>query len=163
MTTHLPRLKTVKPAAAPYVIAVTWENGGKEIVDFTGVVMREPAFASLRDPGLFKKVKLAKWGWGLEWPNGLDYAPDTLARLAEAQRGMMAGDFVAWQEKLRLSNPEAAEMLGRSLSTIKDYRAGKTPVPHAVAMTCRVLEHDRVMLSALYRPSAPAGRPKKAA
>jgi hypothetical protein len=163
MTAQLSRLKSVKPAAAPYAIAVTWENGHKEIIDLTGVVMREPAFAPLRDQTEFKKVKLAKWGWGIEWPNGLDYAPDTLARLAEAQRGMQAADFTAWQEKLKLSNPEAADMLGRSLSTIKDYRSGKTPVPHAVAMTCRVLEHDRVMLSALYRPSNPAGRPKKAA
>ncbi|MBF0168284.1 MAG: DUF2442 domain-containing protein [Alphaproteobacteria bacterium] len=163
MTTALPRLKSVKPTQAPYVIAVTWEDGRKEAVDFTGVVMREAAFEPLRDLAEFKRVKLAKWGWGIEWPNGLDYAPDTLARLAEAQRGMKAQDFVAWQEKLKLSNPEAADMLGRSLSSIKDYRSAKAPIPHSVAMTCRVLEHDRVMLSALYRPSAPAGRPKRAA
>ncbi len=163
MSGTLPRLKSAKLTTTPYVIAITWENGRKETIDFTGVVMREPAFAPLRDLAEFKKVKLAKWGWGLEWPNGLDYAPDTLARLAEAQRGMQAADFVARQAGFRLFNPETADVLGRSLSSIKDYRSGKAPIPHSVAMTCRVLEHDGVMLSALYRPSNPAGRPKKAA
>ncbi|MBF0334294.1 MAG: DUF2442 domain-containing protein [Alphaproteobacteria bacterium] len=79
------RLLSVSPAEAPYSIDVVWEDGGARRVDMTAIVMGERAFAPLRDPAVFRAVTLARWGWGIEWPVGLDYAPDTLWRLAEAQ------------------------------------------------------------------------------
>ncbi|MBF0373428.1 MAG: DUF2442 domain-containing protein [Alphaproteobacteria bacterium] len=159
----LPRLLSVSPGDAPCTIDVVWENGGAERIDMTGVITREPAFAALRDPAAFRQVRLAQWGWGIEWPMGLDYAPDTLFRLAEAQRPMTADDFRAWQLGLGLSNRETADLLDRGVSTIKSYRNGETAIPRSVALACRAMARDAVTLSALYRPRHAGKPPREAA
>ncbi len=159
--TPIPRLLSVAASATiPYTIDVVWEGGITTSIDLTGVVLREAAFAPLRDPKIFREIRLARWGWGIEWPNGLDYAPDTLMRLAEAQRVMTADEFTAWQKRVGLSNQETADLLDRSLTTIKAYRKGEVAIPRSVALACRAMERDDVILSALYHPRRP-GRPRR--
>lgn len=62
---------------------------------------------------------------------------------------------------LGLSNQEAADALGLTLGTIKNYRNGHT-IPPAVAVACRAMMSDPHVMAAHYRPRKP-GRPRAAA
>jgi len=62
-----------------------------------------------------------------------------------------------------LSNQEAAELLGISLSTWNSYKAGgKDKVPLPVAIACRAAQRDPIILQAHYRPRK-VGRPRRVA
>ncbi|MCP5368561.1 MAG: DUF2442 domain-containing protein [Hyphomicrobiales bacterium] len=154
------RLKAVTPADAPYTLHLVWTTGEAETVDLTGVIHRAMVFAPLQDPNLFRQVEVINWGDGIAWPNGLDYGSDSLERLSELQSVMGSEDFAQWQKDLGLSNQEAADLLGVSLNSIKNYRK-ENKIPRAVQIACTVLRHDRVAVDALYRPRK-AGRPPTA-
>ena len=79
-----PRIATITVTAA-YTLAITWEDGGADIVDMEGVVFGFDLFAPLRDPSVFAQVEIMGWGDGVEWPNGLDYSADSLAFQATEQ------------------------------------------------------------------------------
>ena len=67
--------------------------------------------------------------------------------------------FGRWQKHLRLSNQEAADALGVSLRTVKNYRIARE-VPVAVRLACRAMARDPLVMQAHYRPRY-AGRPAK--
>ena len=66
-----------------------------------------------------------------------------------------------WQSEVDLSNREAADLLGVSLSTWNNYRAGMT-VPTPVQMIIRAVKRDPIIMQAYFRPRR-AGRPPKEA
>ncbi|MCB2099825.1 MAG: DUF2442 domain-containing protein [Rhodobacterales bacterium] len=161
METTLRRLKDVKPADAPYALALVWSDGDKAVVDMTGVIHRSKAFEPLKDVDLFRQVEVINWGDGIAWPNGLDFGGDSLDRLAQVQAVMNSKDFTRWQAELGLSNQEAADLLGVSLNSIKNYR--KTDrIPRAVQIACLTLRLDRTVVNALFKPRK-SGRPPAAA
>jgi hypothetical protein len=156
----LPWIKSVKPLPGPYRLRVAFRDGRRADVDLTGVVHRLKAFAPLRDPKAFRRVRVVDYGGGIGWDGELDYGADSLAALADAQAPFAAKHFRAWQSKAGLSNRETADVLGVSLATIKNYRDEGASIPAAVALACRALEHNPALLSARFRPRR-AGRPRK--
>lgn len=155
----LPRLKGAKALAASR-LKLAWHGGGTAVCDLTGLIARSRGLAPLKDAGVFAKAKVIDWGAGVGWPNGLDLSAQTLKRIAAEQAAFDASSFRAWQVALGLSNQEAADALGLTLGTIKNYRNGHT-IPPAVAVACRAMMNDPHVIAAHYRPRKP-GRPAAA-
>jgi len=55
-----------------------------------------PLTTPLEDPDFFAQVRLNAESGTLEWPNGLDYAPEYLYFLAFANDPQWHEQFVAW-------------------------------------------------------------------
>jgi len=90
----LPRVKAVKLASAPWTINVTWVDGTMDTVDLIGLIYRSCHFRIfLDDPPAFRKVRVADFGGGIEWDNGLDYGADTMKALADEQRPRTRAEF----------------------------------------------------------------------
>ena len=98
-----------------------------------------------------RKTLIVAWGGGVAWACGVDYSADSLARLAEEQRSRTAAEFVRWQKKMTISNREAADLLDRSLTTIKNYRSGAVEISLPVATTVRAMMHDPTVFVAHFR------------
>ena len=160
MTNALPILTGVVPDDIPFTLTVAFADGAATSVDLTGAVFGFAPYAPLKNVDAFRAVSLTDDGTGIEWPAvGLDMSASTLRRLAEVQAIWSADEFKSWQRRLSLSLQETADILGRSLATVKNYRSGSS-IPPAVRIACLALEHDPHLFQALYRPRR-AGRPRK--
>ena len=155
----LPRIESVTAMEPPHGLRIVWQDGRTTDVDMSGAVNRIGAFAPLRDAAMFRRLAVVDHGHGIEWPGGLDFSATSLDFLAREQAPFTAGDFAAWQETLRLSNREAADLLDASVSTVKNYRSGH-PIPKPVTMACRATLRDPALAMAHLRPRF-AGRPTK--
>jgi hypothetical protein len=156
----LPRLVKVE-VAGDHRLKIKFRKEGWRTVRLDGLIERFRALRPLRDQSLFKRAKVADWGAAVGWTDEMAVSADTLLRLSEQQSPFSKDDFIAWQERVELSNQEAADALGLSLSSIKNLRSGLSPVSNAVAIACRAMEAEPVTLAAHYRPRR-AGRPKAA-
>jgi len=159
MKPYNPRLRSIRPGEKPCTVVVRWTNNRLDTIDLTGLIFRSRHFAPLRDPARFGEVSVIAYGWAIGWPGDLDYGADTLYRLANEQREMTAEDFARWQASQDLSIQEAADVLGVTPTTIKNYRRGRA-IPKAMQIACRAIAEDKAFLHALYRPRR-SGRPRK--
>ena len=160
MSEALPRLKTVK-ALGGGKLKLAWRGGGTSICDLTGLIARSKPLSPLADPTVFSKAIVIDWGAAVGWPRGLDIAAQTLRQIADEQAEFTGPSFREWQAALGLSNQEAADALGLTLGTIKNYRNGSA-IPAAVAVACRAMVNDPHVIAAHYRPRK-SGRPLVAA
>ncbi|MDP2787379.1 MAG: DUF2442 domain-containing protein [Pseudomonadota bacterium] len=62
---------------APYTLAVTFDDGLEQVIDFSPILAGE-LFGPLRDEQLFNQVRLDPEAHTLVWPNGADFDPETL-------------------------------------------------------------------------------------
>ena len=161
MLDELHDIRRVRPGSGPTEIVVDWDDDTRTSVDMAGVIARLKALAPLADAELFRKARVIDDGAAIGWPGGLDYSADSLRLIAEEQRAMTTEEFRAWQANLKLSNQEAADVLGFSDRTIKTYRAGG-PIPKMVGTFCRLTLRDRAVFRAHFRPRK-TGRPRKSA
>lgn len=118
--------------------------------------------APLKDSSLFQRAKVASHGGAVAWDDD-DLAIDSmhLKLLADEQRPFGTKEVREWQERVRVSNAEAADLVGVSLSTWNSYRVAAL-VPPAIAMVLRAAERDPLVMQAHLRPRT-AGRPRKQA
>lgn len=151
-------------AAAGHVLVVTWDHGGTDQVDLSGWIGLHD-IAELRDEAVFRRPEIAEFGSAVQWAGNEDLAIDTvhLELLAEQQRPLTSADLTMWQDRLRLSNSEAADLLDVALSTYHTYKNGSARIPSVVRIACRAIERDPLLFEAHYRPRRPPGRPPKAA
>lgn len=162
MTDDLPRIDSVA-VAGPLTLDIGWKGGGKVQVNLAGWIatggkLLEPLAAG----PLFASAHTAEYGTSVAWGDGDDWMIDAehLRLLAEEQAPI---DIVAWQAQARLSNQEAAELLGVSLSTWNLYKAGELGRgAKLVAIALRAAMRDPLIMQAHYRPRK-AGRPRKEA
>lgn len=77
-------LVTVESAhyVSGYTLEITFNDGLKAEVDFSGWIRKYPFFTPLNDVEYFKKFTLD--GWTVVWENGADIAPETLYEIAAA-------------------------------------------------------------------------------
>lgn len=163
MTTTLPRLASVA-ASPPATLAVRWTDGTQANIDLSGwIATGGELLAALRDPAVFGTARLGLYGGSVAWgEEDGDLAIDAhhLGLLAVEQRPFGSAEATVWQGEIGLSNNEAADFLGLSLSTWNAYKAGAA-IPVPVAMVCRAARRDPILLQAHYRPRKP-GRPRQA-
>ncbi|HYH19777.1 MAG TPA: hypothetical protein VD995_14280 [Azospirillum sp.] len=151
-------------AATGRMLIVTWDHGGTDEVDLSGWIGFHD-IAELRDESVFRRPEIAEYGSAVQWAGNEDLAIDSvhLELLAEQQRPFGSTDLTAWQERLGLSNQEAADLLDVALSTFHTYKSGTARIPSVVQIACRAIERDPLLFEAHYRPRRPSGRPPKAA
>jgi hypothetical protein len=161
MAEKLPSVKSVKPGEGR-TVEITFADGERRAVDLSGFIVRYRALAPLADPAVFARAKVADWGGAVSWGGDAALSATTLRRAGDAQRRFSAEDFAAWMKRVRVSNQEAADMLGVSLSYVKKLKAGTAEVPTSIAVACRAIEEEPTLLATHYRPRT-AGRPRKVA
>ncbi len=164
MAEKLPRIQRAC-AAGLTTISLRWRGDNSETeINLAGwIATGGDALARLTDPKAFSQVRVVDYGAAIEWDEDADLAIDAahLKLLAEEQQPFGCDNLRAWQDTVGLSNNEAADLLGVRLSTWNGYRAGG-PIPAQIAMLCRAVLRDPVLMQAHYRPRV-AGRPKKTA
>jgi len=159
----MPRIAYVTPAPN-MVLNVRWSDGRTSGVNLIGWVSTGgPLLAPLLSPQVWETAAVTDFGATVEWA-GDDLTGDDLAidawhlhQIAEDQREFTVEDLHHWQDETGLSNNEAADFLGVSLRTWKNYRAGAA-IGTAVKMLLRASQRDPLMMHAHYRPRRP-GRP----
>ena len=163
MNAWLPRIASVR-AEAPATLFVRWESGGKvDRVDLSGwIATGGELLAPLSQGELFIRPYVGEYGAAVAWDdNDLLIDAFHLWQIAAEQKPFEASDASAWQEDMDLSNNEAADLLGISLSTWNAYKAGSSAVPPPISMICRAAQRDPIIVQAHLRRRK-AGRPRRA-
>jgi hypothetical protein len=159
----MPRIQAVA-AEGPTTLRIRWKRGAAERVDLGGwIASGGEILAALNEPAVFGKPKVAEYGAAVAW-DGDDLRIDAvhLQQLALEQRPFGAKQAAAWQNDMGISNHEAADLLGVSVSTWNAYKAGAR-IPATVAMLCRAARRDPILMHAHFRPRRRLGRPRKSA
>jgi hypothetical protein len=137
-----PRIAAVE-AERPFRVRVHWAGSTEtDRVDLKALVHRLKGLAPLRDPKLFKQVRVKEWGWAIEWPvrgQEIDVGADTLWKLALEQKGdaMPTETFREWRARRKLSLSGAAAALGLSRRMVAYYDKGAKPIPKYVWLATR--------------------------
>ena len=162
MSSSAPRIASVK-TVMPTTISVRFRSGRTASIDLAGwIATGGHVLAPLLDPEFFATARTAEHGAAVSWDGGEgDLSIDVvhLEQLAAEQRPFASSDLAAWQRESGLSNQEAKDLLGVSLSTYNAYKAGSS-IPPAIGMVCRAVRRDPILLQAHYKPRKP-GRPRK--
>ena len=139
-------MRTIERAKAvgPARLRLAWSDGTDAEVDLAAW-LQKPAFAALRDPADFARVKVGDWGQSLVWPGGAEAGADSLwLETLSATRHADAGTFLEWRLRHGLSLTKAAEALGLSRRMVAYYSNGEKPVPKTVLLACRGWEAAHV-------------------
>jgi hypothetical protein len=160
---RLPRIETVKVDGSS-TLRVRWKGQRTtSVIDLSGwIATGGDILAPLKEPGMFARAEVGGYGSAVEWDDG-DLAIDAvhLKLLADAQRPFGNDQLREWQLLARISNAEAADLVGVSLSTWASYRVDAI-IPKSVAIVCRASLRDPLWMQAYLRPRT-AGRPRKTA
>lgn len=76
-TSHAIHRVTAFRKVAPFALAVTFEDGVTNTIDFAPLLEGE-LFGPLRDLAVFDRVAIDQEAGTLVWPNGADFDPATL-------------------------------------------------------------------------------------
>ena len=160
MTNETPRIEKVS-VSGPATVRVKWKGKGTPVeVNLTGwIATGGEALAALNKKDTFNKATVGNYGSAVLWDDG-DLAIDAthLMMLANEQKKFSKDDARNWQLAVGLSNNEIADLLDISLSTWNAYKAGTSAIPLTIAMACRAMLRDPVIMQAHLRPRK-AGRP----
>jgi DNA-binding transcriptional regulator YiaG len=166
MEQKLVRIEKVE-ARTPTALLVTFRGERKKTpVELAGwIATGGESLAPLRNADLFAKVKPSDFGAAVSWDDGEgDLSIDAvhLKKLADEQRPFSNADVRSWQDAVKVSNNEAAALLGIAVSTWNAYKANAA-VPATVAILLRAMLRDPLVMQAHLKPARPAGRPAKEA
>jgi len=120
-------------------LGLIYGDGEKFVVDIGPVIQGHPTLARLKDPDVFRSVKVGDFGASVVWDDDddLELASDNLRARAIEQMGGFSHEFIwNWMAKYELSLDDAAIALGLSRRMIAYYRSGQRSVPKTVALAC---------------------------
>ena len=160
MASETPRIEKVS-VIPPRTLRVKWRSrAAPDAVDLTGwIATGGDTLAALTGRDTFRRAEVGNYGTAVLWDEG-DLAIDAahLLVLAAEQREFSTDDARRWQKRIGLSNNEISDLLGISLSTWNAYKSGSSAIPQVIALACRAILRDPVIMQAHYRPRTP-GRP----
>ena len=146
----------------PSSLLVRWRGKrAMESVNLSGwIATGGELLARLKDAEMFRRAHVAAYGGAVAWDDD-DLSIDSLHLkiLSEEQRPFGNVEARNWQDWAGISNAEAADLIGVSLSTWNSYRVSAR-IPRVVAITLRAAERDPLLMQAHLRPRT-AGRPRK--
>ncbi len=64
----------------PCQVWLRFEDGVEGVVDLAHSLREETVFDRLRDPKLFRQVRILRGFGTVEWPGGIDFDPDVLCK-----------------------------------------------------------------------------------
>ena len=165
MTEAMPRIEAVSVEGTGR-LGVKWRGKTrKDVVNLLGwIATGGETLAPLAVPAMFSKASVGNYGAAIVWDEG-DLAIDAqhVMLLADEQKKFDDRDAKRWQEQVGLSNNEVADLFRLSTSTWCAYKAGGTEIPATIAMLCRAILRDPVLMQAHYRPRTNGRPPKRAA
>ena len=130
-----PKLLAVE-ALEPFRLRTTWSTNEVLEVDVARLLRKTPALKKIWSPKIFAKVRLARWGNGVEWFDS-ELAADNLFALAKEQAGQASHQmFDTWMRRNGLSLATAAVALGLSRRMVSYYRTATKPIPRTVWLAC---------------------------
>ena len=131
-------LITAVTVAEPYVLNITFGDGVSMPVNLAAIIESIPILAPLKDPRLFGKASVGKWGLTVDWiPDELDMAGDNLRAEAVEQNGGISHERIwEWMHRNHLTLDLAAEALGISRRMLAYYRSGQKPIPRHIWLAC---------------------------
>lgn len=134
-------------AKAGHVLHLEFEDGAEFDVDLSAIIKRYPTLVALADPAVFKRAKLGAWGGTVTWgTDELEMAADNLrARAVEQAGGFSHEDLLQLMHRHKLTQQQAADVLGLSRRMLGYYLSGEKVVPRTVALACigwTHAEHD---------------------
>lgn len=160
MASETPRIDKVS-VIPPSTLRVKWRSrAAPDEVDLTGwIATGGDALAALAGRDVFRRAAVGNYGTAVLWDVG-ELAIDAahLLMLATEQKEFSRDDARRWQKRIGLSNNEVADLLDISLSTWNAYKSGSSTIPQVIAMACRAMLRDPVIMQAHYRPRK-TGRP----
>jgi hypothetical protein len=163
MEKKLPRIEAVT-VEGPSTLRVRWRGKkSADVVNLSGwIATGGDILAPLRNPAVFAHAVITNYGAAVGWDDG-DLAIDALhlKTLADDQKPFTNSDVKIWQNFVKLSNAEAAELFDVSVSTWNSYKTNAT-IPRTVAIALRAALRDPLVVQAHLRPKT-AGRPRKEA
>ena len=133
------RMRTITSVEAQGAtqLALTWSDGVKARVDLANI-LKDRAFAALRNPAEFAQVRVDEWGHSVEWPSGAELSAETLWLWTLSATGHEdARAFLEWRLRHGLSLSKAAEALGVSRRMVAYYSNGEKAVPKSIQLACR--------------------------
>lgn len=152
-------ITSLKPLGG-FTLRVKFNDGQTTDADLSGLIAKSRHFGVFADdPAAFQTVKIISEGGGIGWDNGLDYSAGALKRLAAAQSDMSGLEFSEWLTRHELTIPEAADVLGVSERTVKNYKVRKSPVPAAIKIACLAADREPTLIYSRVRPHNKRGRP----
>ena len=118
---------------------ISYSDGRVVCLDMAAVISTYGGFAQVTtDAEEFATVKVADWGWSIEWDCGASLDCDRIIELSLEQSGLLNNVlFRQWQDDNLLSLTEAAEAIGLTRRTVSQYRTGARPVPKTVYLACK--------------------------
>jgi DNA-binding XRE family transcriptional regulator len=131
-------------AEAGMNLSVSYTDGRIVRINLSDVANRLQAFSPLEKPLEFATVRVADFGWTLEWDCGASLDSDRVLELALEQAGMAENvRFRQWQDANHLSLSDAAKAIGMTRRTISKYRTGSSPVPRYITLACKGWEAEQ--------------------
>lgn len=124
-------------ATGPETLHLEWSGGTSVDLDL-GTVLKDRAFAALRDPEEFARAEVGDWGHSLCWPSGAEMGADTLWLETLVATGHDdARAFLEWRTRHGLSLSKAADALGISRRMIAYYSNGEKKLPKPILLACK--------------------------
>jgi hypothetical protein len=127
-------------------LEVLWAEGARagktDEIDLSPAINSYKVYRPLRqNQKLFKTARLIDEGTAVAWGNNeIDMSAETIETFA--QESMTSEDFAAFLVRNRLTQADAARLLGRSRRQIA-YYLNPGPVPRVIALACYGLESLR--------------------
>lgn len=135
-------------ASGPASLQIAWSDGTQADLDLTRLIAGR-AFAALRDPAEFGKVKVGDWGHSLAWPSGAEIGADRLWMETLSATGREdVRTFLDWRLRHGLSLSKAADALGVSRRMVAYYSSGEKTLPKAILLACRGWEVEEGLSAA---------------
>jgi hypothetical protein len=150
MTSMSPRLEiSITPPSYPQLkwvraldrlnIEMLWVAGSRtgrtDIVDLSPLIKSFKYYRPIRESLEFKTVRLIDDGFAIAWGDGaIEMAATAIVQLAEET--LTAKDFRAFLGANKLTQVQAAAILGRSKRQIANYLAGSERIPRVVCLAC---------------------------
>lgn len=155
----IPRFSEVK-AIAPDTLDIVWDDGRSQQVSLAGWIAANDLSRVFGVTCRFDDIRVIDYGTGIQWGDDEDLAIDNLhvLMIGEEQQEISGGDLSRWQESMRVSNQEAADLIGVRVSTWHNYKSGENRIPKGTQIALRAMLKDPVVFEAHFRPRR-TGRP----
>lgn len=135
MDIFFPKLIAIE-AFEPYILRTHWNTGENFNVDVGDILKKIKPLAPILKEDNFKKAHICNNGQCVEWFD-TEFGADNVYAWAMEQKGQPSHEmFHVWLYRNKLSNAEAAKILGISKRMVEWYANARKKIPWHVWLAC---------------------------